>query len=52
MSCAIEQRPHVSLVSPGDVNNQHTYRQKYTIFKHTPRGCVSLADSTLIKSTC
>lgn len=46
MSRAIEQRPNISLVSPGDVNHQHTYRQKYTIFKHTPpraaeSGCLS-----------
>lgn len=26
MSRAIQQRPHVGLVPPGDVDHQHTYR--------------------------
>lgn len=27
MSCAVQQGPNVRLVPPGDVNNEHAYRQ-------------------------
>lgn len=31
MSCTVQQRPHVRLVSPRNINNQHAYRQTETV---------------------